>query len=228
VETLHGVRTVKALALDARRRHEWDVKVAKAARLRFEEGRVANVIGTMVTPLERIMTTGVFALAVFLAIVTKDQVYVGALIAFMMLTQRVAQPLVQLSQLISQIDECRLAVQTIARLVNRPPEEGRGRTGIRTPIVGRVEFQKVRFSYEGATSPALDSVSFTIPEGSIFGVMGRSGSGKTTVTRLLQSFHSNYEGLIKVDGVDLRQWDLDHLRGSLGVVLQENSCSSDK
>jgi ATP-binding cassette subfamily B protein len=222
VETLHGVRTVKALALDARRRHEWDVKVAKAARLRFEEGRVANVIGTMVTPLERIMTTGVFAVAVFLAIVTKDQVYVGALIAFMMLTQRVAQPLVQLSQLISQFDECRLAVQTIARLVNRAPEEGRGRTGIRTPIVGRVEFQKVRFSYEGATSPALDSVSFTIPEGSIFGVMGRSGSGKTTVTRLLQSFNSNYEGLIKVDGVDLRQWDLDHLRGSLGVVLQEN------
>src|SRR5665213_3474027 len=73
----------------------------------------------------------------------------------------------------------------------------------------------------GTTSPALDDVSFTIPEGSIFGIMGRSGSGKTTVTRLLQLFHGNYEGLIKVDGTDLRQYDVDHLRGSFGVVLPQ-------
>jgi ATP-binding cassette subfamily B protein len=68
----------------------------------------------------------------------------------------------------------------------------------------------------------LDGVSFTIPEGSVFGLMGRSGSGKTTVTRLLQLFHSNYEGLIKIDGTDLRQYDVDHLRSSFGVVMQEN------
>jgi len=65
-------------------------------------------------------------------------------------------------------------------------------------------------------------VSFTIPEGSVFGIMGRSGSGKTTVTRLLQMFHSSYEGLIKIDGTDLRQYDVAHLRGSFGVVSQEN------
>ena len=80
----------------------------------------------------------------------------------------------------------------------------------------------MRFRYRGSTAPALDGVSFTIPEGSIFGIMGRSGSGKTTVTRLLQLLHSNYEGLIKIDGNDLRQIDVDHLRSSLGVVLQEN------
>ena len=222
VETLHGIRTVKALALDARRRHDWDVKVAKAARLRFDEGRTANLVQTVVTPLERIMTSGVFALAVFMTITTKEQVYVGALIAFMMLTQRVAQPLVQLAQMITQFDEVRLAVTVIGKLVNRPAEEGHSKSGIRTPVVGRVEFADVRFRYTGTSTPALDNASFTIPEGSIFGIMGRSGSGKTTVTRLLQMFHSNYEGLIKVDGVDLRQYDIDHLRGSFGVVMQEN------
>jgi subfamily B ATP-binding cassette protein HlyB/CyaB len=222
VETLHGVRTVKALALDARRRHDWDVKVAKAARLRFDEGRTANVVQTVVLPLERLMTTGVFALAVYLAVSTKEQVYVGALIAFMMLTQRVASPLIQLAQMITQFDEVRLAVAIIGRLVNRPPEEGHAENGIRTPIVGRIEFSGVRFRYLGTSTPALDDVTFTIPEGSIFGIMGRSGSGKTTVTRLLQMFHSNYEGLIKVDGVDLRQYGIDHLRGSFGVVMQEN------
>ena len=70
--------------------------------------------------------------------------------------------------------------------------------------------------------PALDGVSFTAPEGTILGIMGRSGSGKTTVTRLLQMLHSNYEGLIKIDGNDLREFDVDHLRSSLGVVLQDN------
>jgi ATP-binding cassette subfamily B protein len=222
IETLHGIRTVKALALDARRRHEWDVKVAKAARLRFEEGEAANVVQTVVMPLQQLMTSGVFALAVYLAISTHEQVYVGALFAFMMLSQRVAAPLVQLSQMIVQYDEVRLSVAMIAALINRPAEEGHGKGGIRTPIVGRVEFSDVRFRYSGSSTPALDDVTFTIPEGSVFGIMGRSGSGKTTVTRLLQMFHGNYEGLIKVDGTDLRQYDVDHLRGSFGVVMQEN------
>jgi subfamily B ATP-binding cassette protein HlyB/CyaB len=222
VENLQGVRTVKSLALDARQRHEWDVRVATAARLRLEEARTANIIQTVVTPLERLMVSGVFALAVYLAITSSDQFYIGALVAFMMLTQRVAAPLVQLSHLLQQYDEAQFAVKAISALVNQPAEEGRSRAGIRTPLKGRIEFEDVRFRYRGSTVPALDGVSFTAPEGTIIGIMGRSGSGKTTVTRLLQMLHSNYEGLIKIDGNDLREIDVDHLRSSLGVVLQDN------
>ncbi len=222
VETLQGIRTIKSLALDARRRQGWDVLVAKAADLRFDEGRTGNVMQTVILPLERLMTSGVFALAVYLAITTQEAVYVGALFAFMMLTQRVASPLLQLSTLMQQYDEARLAVKVLSELVNQPAEEGRSRNGVRTPIAGRVEFCGVTFSYRGGAVPALDNVSFAIPEGSIFGIMGRSGSGKTTVTRLLQMLHSNYQGLIKIDGNDLRQIDIDHLRSSTGVVLQEN------
>jgi ATP-binding cassette, subfamily B, bacterial HlyB/CyaB len=222
VETLQGMRTVKALALDRRRRQEWDIKVARAAHLRFDEGRTSNMVQTAVTPLERIMTSGVFALAVFLAVSTHQETYVGALFAFMMLTQRVAAPLVSLSTMLQQFQEASLAVSMVAKLVNQPAEEGHGEGGIRTPIVGRVEFSGVRFRYTGTSTLALDDVSFTIPEGSVFGIMGRSGSGKTTVTRLLQLFHSSYEGLIKVDGTDLRQYDVQHLRSSFGVVMQEN------
>ena len=172
--------------------------------------------------LGMLMTSGVIALGVYMVITTQENVYVGALVAFMMLTQRVAAPLLQLSFTVQQYDEARIAVGLISALVNQPPEEGRSRNGVRTPFVGRVEFSGVRFSYRGAASPALDEVSFTIPAGTTFGIMGRSGSGKTTVTRLLQMLHSNYQGLIKIDGNDLRQIDVDHLRSSTGVVLQEN------
>jgi ATP-binding cassette subfamily B protein len=80
----------------------------------------------------------------------------------------------------------------------------------------------VRFFYHGSPSPALDDISFCIPQGQIFGIMGRSGSGKTTVTRILQMLHPDYEGLIKIDGTDLRHFDVDYLRASIGVVLQES------
>jgi ATP-binding cassette, subfamily B, bacterial HlyB/CyaB len=222
VETLQGIRTVKSLALDARHRHEWDVRVAEAVRTRLEEGRLANVIRSVAQFLERLMTSGVFALAVYFAVTSKDQFYVGAIVAFIMLTTRVAAPLVQLAHLLQQYDEAQFAVHTIAALVNQLPEEGRGRPGMRVPLVGRIEFAGVRFTYRQASQPALDDVTFSVGEGTIFGIMGRSGSGKTTVTRLLQRLHSNYEGLIKIDGNDLRAIDIDYLRSSLGVVLQDN------
>jgi ATP-binding cassette, subfamily B, bacterial HlyB/CyaB len=221
VESLQGIRTVKSLALDARQRHEWDIRVAAATRLRVDEFRTANVIQTVVTPLERLMVSGTIALAVYLAIVSNDQIYVGAIVAFMMLTQRVASPLIQLSHLLQQYDEAQFAVKAISALVNQPAEEGRSRAGIRTPLNGRIEFEDVRFCYRGAAKPALDGVSLTVPEGTILGIMGRSGSGKTTVARLLQMLDSNYQGLIKIDGNDLREIDVDHLRSSLGVVPQE-------
>jgi subfamily B ATP-binding cassette protein HlyB/CyaB len=221
VETLFGMRTVKSLALDSRKEKGWDVLVSKAARLRLEEGQTVNLIQTVVLPLERFMTTGVFALAVYEVVTSGDQVPVGALMAFMMLTMRLVAPLSNLALLIPAYDEARLAVQMIAKMVNQRPEQGRGR-GARGVITGRIEFDKVRFRYPSAESYALDEVSFTVPEGTIFGIVGRSGSGKTTVTRLLQMLHANYTGQIKIDDYELRSIDVDHLRSNVSTVLQEN------
>jgi ATP-binding cassette subfamily B protein len=148
--------------------------------------------------------------------------YVGALFAFLLLSQRVAGPLMQMAQLVNQYDEARTAVAIVGKLVNQPAEEGRSGHGVRAPLKGLVEFSGVTFKYKGAVSPALNNVSFEIPLGTTLGVMGKSGSGKTTITRLLQRLHSDYGGLIKVDGIDVREYDVDHLRRNVGVVLQEN------
>jgi ATP-binding cassette subfamily B protein len=221
-QSLFGARTVKSLALDARQRHLWDVRVAQVTKLRFAEGMMANLIQTGVRPLERLAVSGSFAFGVYFALTTNDPVYVGALFAFLMLSQRVAGPLMQMAQLVNQYDEARIAVAIVGNLVNQPPEEGRSGNGIRAPLGGHVEFSKVTFTYKGAAAPALKEVAFEVPEGTTLGIVGRSGSGKTTVTRLLQRLHSNYDGLIKISGVDVREYDVDHLRRSLGVVLQES------
>jgi len=222
VEAVHGIRAIKSLALDSFQRHAWDVHVAKVAETRFDEGLTANLIQTVVHPLQMLMTNGVIAVALYLALVNKDPMYLGAIFAFMIMTQRVTNPVIQAAQSIVQIDEARNAIALSADIINQLPEEGRSGRGSRTAFAGRIEFNELTFKYPGAIAPALDRVSFTIPEGSVFGIVGRSGSGKTTVTRLLQALHSNYQGLIKIDGNDLRAIDVDHLRASLGVVLQEN------
>jgi ATP-binding cassette, subfamily B, bacterial HlyB/CyaB len=222
VQTIHGIRTVKSLALDARQRHIWDAQTASVAKLRFAEGMMGNLIQVVVRPLERFAVNGSYAVGVYLALSTDDPVYIGSLFAFLMLSQRVSAPLLQMARLINEYDEARIAVAVVADLVNQPPEEGRSGRGVRTPLNGHVQFSKVTFKYEGASGPALQEVSFEAPTGTTLGVMGRSGSGKTTVTRLLQRLHSNYGGLIKIDGIDVREYDVDHLRRSLGVVLQEN------
>ena len=221
-QTLQGMRTVKSLSLEARQRQQWDIHVARVAKLKLSEGYMSAIIQAGVRPLERLAVNGAYAFGVYLAITTHDPVYVGALFAFLMLTQRVSGPLLKMAQLINQYDEARSAMGIVAELVNQPREEGSHDHGVRTPLSGHVEFAKVRFKYLGATSPALDNVSFEVPIGHTFGIVGRSGSGKTTITRLLQRLHSDYEGLIKVDGIDVREYDVRHLRRSLGVVLQEN------
>lgn len=221
-QNLAGMRTVKSLALESRQRRMWDVLVARSARARLNEGHVAGYIQAVVRPLERFAVNGSYAVGVYLAIESKDAVYIGALFAFLMLSQRVSGPLMQMAQLVNQYDESRAALAIVSRLVNRPKEEGAAAHGVRTPLKGHIAFVNLKFKYPGASSPALNGVSFEVPIGTTLGIVGRSGSGKTTVTRLLQRLHSDYEGLIKVDGVDLREYDLAHLRRSLGVVLQEN------
>jgi ABC-type bacteriocin/lantibiotic exporter with double-glycine peptidase domain len=80
----------------------------------------------------------------------------------------------------------------------------------------------VTFKYEGTKTPALDKISFSIAPGTMLGLVGRSGSGKSTITRLLMGINRDYSGSVKIDGTDLREINLRHLRQSFGVVLQEN------
>jgi len=222
VQTIHGIRTVKSLALDARQRHLWDVMTARVAKLRFSEGMLGNFIQAGVRPLERFAVSGSYAVGVYIAISSNDPVFIGSLFAFLMLSQRVSGPLLQMAKLVNQYDEARVGVAVVGRLLNQPEEEGRSGNGVRAPIEGHIQFSNVTFKYPGASGPALQDLSLDIPKGMTLGVMGRSGSGKTTITRLLQRLHSKYDGMIKIDGIDVREYDVDHLRRSLGVVLQEN------
>ena len=139
-----------------------------------------------------------------------------------MLSMRLGGPLIAIARLQLDLTEVRGAISEVAELLNTPAEDTRELSGMRPEVQGRFEFKDVSFRYSQGAPFALDGINLVIPAGCVLGVMGRSGSGKSTIARLLQRLHSNYEGQIKLDGVDLREYNLAHLRSSLGVVLQDN------
>jgi ATP-binding cassette, subfamily B, bacterial HlyB/CyaB len=220
VETVHGMRTVKSLALEPRQRQVWDDRSAQAISVRFRVDKISTVAQALTGLLEKLMSVaiiGLGALDVFSGSMT-----IGALVAFNMLAGRVSGPLVQIVTMVHEYQEVALSVRMLGEIMNQRPEQfGRGR-GIRPQLKGRIEFDKVTFRYGPDGAPALDDVSFTVPAGSVFGIVGKSGSGKTTVTRLIQGLYQNQQGLVRIDGYDSREIDLVHLRSSIGVVLQDN------
>jgi ATP-binding cassette subfamily B protein len=222
VETLHGIRTVKSLALEPQQKDRWDSRVAEATQSKMAAGRFANVPQLLITPIEAFMQRGVMLVGAYLTLVDPGTVAVGGLVAFMMLSARVAQPLASLAKLMEDIGEVRTATNLAASVLNQRPEVADQAAGLRPRFQGSIAFNKVTYSYPGATGPALDRISFGIGPGTVLGVVGRSGSGKSTITRLLQGIARDYQGLVSIDGIDLRDINLAHLRRNLGVVLQEN------
>jgi ATP-binding cassette, subfamily B, bacterial HlyB/CyaB len=226
VETIHGIRTVKSLSLDGLKRRQRDVLVAHVIEAHQNLDRLANIPETIVTPLERAIYAGSFFWGCYMIVQDPTGLNGGAtagsIVAFALLAGRVAAPILSMAGMVNSFEAARGAMVEVASVMNVPPEEGRSGSGLKLPITGHVVFQDVRFRYSPGSPYALDGVSFEIPKNTIFGVMGRSGSGKTTVTRLLQGLNRDYEGLIKISGMDLREIDLDHLRSSIGVVPQEN------
>ena len=137
----------------------------------------------------------------------------------MMLSNRVSRPLVQLVSLIHEYQETALSLRMLGEVMNRPPEHGAGR-GLRPDLKGAIEFDHVMFSYR-PEQRAVDGVSFSIMPGTMVGIVGRSGSGKTTVARLIQGLYAVQDGVIRLDGINAREIDPQHLRSRIGVVLQE-------
>ncbi len=221
VETVQGVKTVKSLALEPQRKADWDEKVAHAGTLRLQVGRLANWPQTLITPLERFIDRGVLMVGAYLALQDNSGIAVGGLIAFMLLGARVTQPLVGLARLMEDLTDARASVGEVGSVLNQKPEQV-GSGGLRPKFEGAISFEELSFTYPTGKMPALDDVSFSVPAGTMLGVVGRSGSGKSTLTRLLQGINREYSGFLKIDGAELREINLVHLRRSFGVVLQEN------
>ena len=146
----------------------------------------------------------------------------GGLIACSILAGRAIAPLAQISGLLSRMSQTRTAYNQLNELMELPPEGPAGEGLKVREVKGRIEFRNVSFRYPGAPEKTLDGVSFVIEPGERVALLGRVGSGKSTILRLILGLYPPEEGVIMIDGTDIRQLDIQELRRNLGVALQES------
>ena len=149
------------------------------------------------------------------------EISIGALFAFLQYAQRFYQPLADLSEKYNVLQAAMASSERIFGLLDHPAEvESPENPHSPELIDGAIEFDRVGFAYK-AGEPVLEEVSFRIAPGETVAVVGHTGAGKTTLSNLLLRFYDVGEGAIRVDGVDVREWDLERLRSGIGMVLQD-------
>ncbi len=176
VETIHGMRAVKSLALEQNRMESWDVRVAGSVRRREAVGRIGAIANVLTNSLEKMMMIGILGLGAIE--VFNGELSIGALVAFNMLSGRVTGPLVQMVALINEYQQTALSVKMLGKVMDHAPERDASQRGTRPHIAGRLEFQGVRFRYDGSVTPALNDVLVCHP--------GRAGDRCRRTVRLRQ------------------------------------------
>lgn len=220
VETIHCMRALKSLALEPLRMKSWDTLVARSIRARQMVGNTAIVIIVVTSTLKNLLMLAVLGMGTMEVI--NGPLTLGGLIAFIMLQGRVSGPLMELVSLYTDYQQTMMSLEILSKMMNHPPEQDPRQRLNRPQLDGRVTFDQVSFRYEKATTLALDQVSFSVEQGQMIGVVGRSGSGKTTITRLIQGIDMPLGGTASLSGHDIRSMDLRHLRRNVGIVLQDN------
>jgi len=231
VESVTNLQTLKAGAVEPQAIRRWDEQLAGYVAASFRVTRLSVMAGEAIQLIQKLVTVGILWLGAYEVI--DGAMTVGALVAFNMLAGRVSQPVIRLAQLWQELQQTGISVARLGDILNTRPENavasagagGVAATASRTQlpaIRGEIRFDGVRFRYRPDGSEVLRGISFELRPGEVLGIVGRSGSGKSTVAKLTQRLYVPERGRILVDGVDLALAETAWLRRQIGVVLQEN------
>ena len=220
VEAIGGLETVKTAGAAPLLTERWTRAVEQHSDSSLRQRLVAAIGVTFATSAGTISYAGVVIIGVNL--IAERELTMGGLIACSILAGRAIAPLAQISQLLSRMTSTRTAYRQINEMMKLPPEGPEGDAIKLTKVRGQIEFRNVGFRYPGAPERAIDGLSFTINSGEHVALLGRVGSGKSTIARLVLGLYPPEEGLIMMDGTDIRQLDPSDLRSHLGAAMQES------
>ena len=220
VETVNSMDTVKAMAVEPRWSQQWERQLSTYVSAALKATMTGQTATVAVTVVSKIVTLAIMWSGAWR--VMNGELTVGELIAFNMLAGQVANPILRLAQLWNDFQQVGISMERLGDILNARTEVVGHRA--RLPrIDGSVEFDQVSFRYRPDSAEVLKGVSFSVRAGEVLGIVGRSGSGKSTVTKLTQRLYVPERGRILVDGHDLAIVEASSLRDQLGVVLQENT-----
>jgi subfamily B ATP-binding cassette protein HlyB/CyaB len=221
VEAISGIQTVKALAVEPPLIRKWEEQLAGYVRASFRATSLITVAGQIAGCIQKITTVAVLWVGAYRVI--DGDLSIGQLIAFNMLSAQVTGPLLRLVSLWQEFQQVGVSVQRLGDVLNTQPEPSYKPNRTTLPqVAGQVSFENVTFRYRPDSSEVLKRMSFSVTAGEVIGIVGRSGSGKSTIAKLIQRLYLPERGRIVLDNVDLAQVDPAWLRRQVGVVLQEN------
>jgi subfamily B ATP-binding cassette protein HlyB/CyaB len=221
VESISGAETVKAMAIEPVMRHYWEGNLASYVAQGFKLSMLGAGGMKGIELVSKLGNVGIIWLGA--GMVQQGLLTLGELVAFNMIAGQMSGPVLRLAQIWQQFQQLRISLDRIGDILRTPVEPG---SDMRRPplpsLGGHIVFDHVSFRYAADGPPVLSDISLNIPAGAILGIVGRSGSGKSTMSRLVQRLHVPESGRILIDGHDIAQADPSWLRRQVGVVLQEN------
>lgn len=221
VEAVNGVQTIKSFAVEPGIQQKWEGLLADYTTANFRTTMLGGTAGSLAQLVQKCFDIAILYFGAKLVI--DGELTVGQMVAFRMLSGRVSQPVMRLVQMWQDFQQTSLSIKRLGDIFNSKPEPVRQGTQSQLPsVVGNIVFDKVSFRYRPDASEVIKNMTFRIPANKVIGVVGRSGSGKSTISKLIQRLYIPETGKIMIDGVDLALADPSWLRRQIGVVLQES------
>lgn len=221
VESVTGAQTIKSFALEPQLQKNWEGRLSNYVQASYKTSILSGNAGALGQLIQKIADIAILWFGAHL--VMSGGLTIGGLIAFRMLSGRVSGPVLRLVQSWQDFQQTGISIQRLGDIFNSKTEPTMDPTKSRLPsIKGDIRFEKVRFRYSPEAAEVIRDMSFGIRPGTVVGVVGRSGSGKSTISKLIQRLYIPEAGKILIDGVDIAMTDPAWLRRQVGVVLQEN------
>ncbi len=220
VETLQNIETVKTMRMHGKRQWEWEESTGEIAEKNLKSRLLSSSIPSVTNLFIQLNTVFVVVFGVYL--IKEFELTMGGLIAIVILTSRTVAPIGQAAALISNYSDAKTAYDMLNEIISREVERPAGKEFVERPkFRGKIEFKDVSFNYPGTEVPALSNVSFVIHPKEKVALIGRIGSGKSTIAKLILKLYEPTSGKILIDDIDITQIDPADLRRFVAYVPQD-------
>lgn len=221
IETISGLETLKTTNASREMRRRWREAAGRQANSSIKNRILGQVAINVSALAQQVSHVGIVAYGAIL--VSSGQLTMGGIIASVILSGRCMAPLAQLVGVMSRMVQARTSFKALDEFMSRPLDRPLSNKWLaREELDGGVEFRGVGFTYPGAQAPVLRDVSFSIEPGEKIALLGKIGSGKSTLSRLLLGLYHPQQGSVMVDGTEVRQIDPFDLRHNMAIVMQES------
>ena len=220
IETLAALDAVKVNNAESDRQYSWEQTIGTLSRLELRVRMLSSLALNLTQFIQQI--AGVVMIIGGVYLISDGLLSMGGLIACYMLSGRAMAPLSQLSSLLARYQQARVSMVSINQMMDLPQERSADERPIkRNGLQGAIECRDLGFHYPEQTAAALQGVNLLIRPGEKVGIVGRSGSGKSSLAKLLVGLYQHDAGSLLVDGVDISQLDVSDLRHNIGYVPQD-------